>query len=137
MDNAGDWLYLVLIAIAGISSLFSGKKKTQTQNQPQQKKQEVGFPKSDDDFWGTVEEVESTAYEPSVLAKPKPKSKKQAPLLTAESLIPKSILDRADDFHDDNYSVDDEGLSAESFHLEDLEEVRKGIVYAEILNRKY
>jgi len=134
MDNVGDWLYLLLIAIAGISSLFSGKKKKQAQSQPQQKKQEVGFPKSDDDFWGTIEEVESTVYEPSVVAK---SSKRKTPLLTAESLIPDSILDRVDDFHDENYAADDEGLSAESFHLEDLEEVRKGIIYAEILNRKY
>ena len=138
MDNVGDWLYLLIIAIAGISSLFSGKKKKQAQSQPQQNQQEVGFPKSDDDFWGTIEEIDSTAYEPSVVAKPsKKKAKKKTPLLTAESLIPNSIRDRADDFHDDNYAVDAEGLSAESFHLENLEEVRKGIIYAEILNRKY
>ena len=27
MDNAGDWLYIVFLAIAGISSLFSSKNK--------------------------------------------------------------------------------------------------------------
>lgn len=30
MDNAGDWLYIVFLIIAGISSLFGSKNKKKT-----------------------------------------------------------------------------------------------------------
>ena len=39
MDNAGDWLYIVFLIIAGISSLFGSKNKkkrpTQVLGQPE------------------------------------------------------------------------------------------------------
>lgn len=32
MDNAGDWLYIVFLIIAGISSLFGSKNKKNVRN---------------------------------------------------------------------------------------------------------
>jgi len=149
MDNLGDWLYLVLLVIAGVSGLFNSgkKKKQQTEAKPHNPAEEtMPFPKKKS-FWELLEEVstEETAKAKKKVV-PKATSKKQKerqpatkanPFLTAESVIHDSVTR---DHKSEPIESGDEGmhgLSASDFHLSDLEEVRKAIIYSEILNRKY
>ena len=66
MDNAGDWLYIVFLIIAGISSLFGSKNKKkrpkQILGQPDREivTNEDNVP--DKGFWEILEEMQSNLY---------------------------------------------------------------------------
>ncbi|MCD7936387.1 MAG: hypothetical protein LUG98_05965 [Tannerellaceae bacterium] len=156
MDNLGDLLYIIVIAIAGIMGVFnSGKKKKRPEKvlrQPAagENPEQVSGEKS---FWEIFEELQQP--EPASVPVPKPipsragkkkenratsttqtvqEKKKQAALLSGDmstfqfSTPQGSLLEEVPE--DENYMFDDE-----SFHNPD--ELRKAIIYTEILNRKY
>ena len=94
-ENIGDWLYILFLAIAGISSMFSSKKKKkqpkQILGQPDRKivAEEESVP--DKGFWEALEEMQNPKTTKRSVAAPKPKreQKKQQsvapnPFLTAE-----------------------------------------------------
>ena len=76
MDNAGDWLYIVFLVIAGISSLFSSK------NKKKRPKQILGQPDKDivtsekevpaKGFWEILEEMQKPEPVKQPAAAPKP-----------------------------------------------------------------
>ena len=94
-ENIGDWLYILFLAIAGISSMFSSKKKKkqpkQILGQPDREivAEEESVP--DKGFWEVLEEMQNpkTTKQPVAAPKPKREQKKQQsvapnPFLTAE-----------------------------------------------------
>ena len=93
MDNAGDWLYIVFLIIAGISSLFGSKNKKkrpkQILGQPDREivTNEENVPNKG--FWEILEEMNNPKPVKQPVATPKRKHKKQqvaepAPLFAAE-----------------------------------------------------
>ena len=149
MDNLGDWLYLVLLVVAGVSGLFNSgkKKKQQTEAKPHNPAEEaMPLPKKKS-FWELLEEVsteETTKAKKKVVPKAAPKKQKEhqpaakaTPFLTAESAIPSTIASNYKDELAVGEGEESGGLSMSDFHLNDREEVRKAIIYSEILNRKY
>ena len=76
-ENIGDWLYILFLAIAGISSMFSSKKKKkqpkQILGQPDRKivAEEESVP--DKGFWEALEEMQNPKTTKRSVAAPKPK----------------------------------------------------------------
>lgn len=152
MDNIGDWLYIVLIAGAAISSLISsGKKKKQQQEAQDQSHQqpEINYPTRQetttdkdlwDPFWDEPEPEHKTIFlpPPSKMKKQMVKSKKTvpaaapSPFLAGETEIERKIRQQAPVFLEES---EKSIISVEDFR--DPEELRKAVIYTEILNRKY
>ena len=142
MDNAGDWLYIVFLIIAGISSLFgsNNKKKRPKQilGQPDREivTNEDNVP--DKGFWEILEEMQNPKPAKQPVPTPKRKKKQQqvadpSPFLAAEKVT-------------DKQSPAGNRLvvpsTEEEIPLTDIEfynaaELRKAVIYTEILNRKY
>lgn len=142
MDNAGDWLYIVFLIIAGISSLFGSKNKKkrpkQILGQPDREivTNEDNVP--DKGFWEILEEMQNPKPAKQPVPTPKRKKKQQqvadpSPFLAAEKVT-------------DKQSPAGNRLvvpsTKEEIPLTDIEfdnaaELRKAVIYTEILNRKY
>ena len=81
MDNAGDWLYIVFLIIAGISSLFGSKNKKkrpkQILGQPDREivTNEDNVP--DKGFWEILEEMQNPKPAKQPVPTPKRKKKQQ------------------------------------------------------------
>jgi hypothetical protein len=157
MENIGDWLYVLILVIAGISSIFSSiRKKSQqatTQNQqnrqPQQARQQQAQPHReiikedvfDDDFWG--DQTKKVPEMPAPVAKPQPKAKQTSKvpptqvnydfykINEGQSIFTKGNSPIFADNEEENALITLEDLPSET------EEWRKALVYNEILNRKY
>ena len=95
MDNAGDWLYIVFLIIAGISSLFGSKNKKkrpkQILGQPDREivTNEDNVP--DKGFWEILEEMQNPKPAKQPVPTPKRKKKQQqvadpSPFLAAEKV---------------------------------------------------
>ena len=112
MDNAGDWLYIVFLIIAGISSLFGSKNKKkrpkQILGQPDREivTNEDNVP--DKGFWEILEEMQN------------PKPVKQSP--AGNRLVVPST---------------EEEIPLTDIEFDNAAELRKAVIYTEILNRKY
>jgi len=130
MENLGDWLYIILLIVAGVGSLLNSvKKKKQSQPAPGQAtsipKYEGEMPEEEPgSFWDifddTPKEQPRPQQEPKPIIQPRTHSRPlKAPVYTFE-------IDK---------STEDPFISPESFH--DTEELKKAIIYSEILNRKY
>ena len=129
MDNAGDWLYIVFLIIAGISSLFGSKNKKkrpkQILGQPDREivTNEDNVP--DKGFWEILEEMQNPKPAKQPVPTPKRKKKQQqvadpSPFLAAEKVTDKQSPAGNTDIEFDNAA-----------------ELRKAVIYTEILNRKY
>ena len=119
MDKAGDWIYIILIALAGISSFISSAKEKKRKQKANQAKP-----------FGQAEEMQPNI---SLLDNKKTDIKKP-PIPTIERFISQNsaeIKARPEmmPIHDS-----EEPQLSESFHQEEL---RKAVIYTEILNRKY
>ena len=101
MDNAGDWLYIVFLIIAGISSLFGSKNKKkrpkQILGQPDREivTNEDNVP--DKGFWEILEEMQNPKPVKQPVPTPKRKKKQQqvadpSPFLAAEKVTDKQSL---------------------------------------------
>lgn len=128
MDNIGDWLYVVFIIIAAASSLLSsGRKKKQS-------KEILGQPGK-----------EFHPYQPPVPPAPRPEKKtpkpvtrlqthkQPSPFLQAEKDVRSymSTPPPATTFHE----PEPEPVLEIDFHSAD--DLKKAVIYSEILNRKY
>ena len=100
MDNAGDWLYIVFLIIAGISSLFGSKNKKkrpkQILGQPDREivTNEDNVP--DKGFWEILEEMQNPKPAKQPVPTPKRKKKQQqvaapSPFLAAEKVTDRTI----------------------------------------------
>lgn len=147
MDNLGDWLYIVLLVIAGVSSfLGSGKKKKRPAAPPVA---------SDDDWmeeepsrpsgslWELFEERPPQPQEPTVppvVSRNKKKKKAPpslaatSPFLTGEGKYSDRISARPSA---PLQSVEEEPGVMPDHVFSDRTELRRAIICAEILNRKY
>ena len=152
MENIGDWIYVIILIIAGISSILSAFRKksqeisTQTQQdrQPQQAQQQQAQPPReiikgdvfDDDFWGDQTKKLPEKPVPSVKTQPKAKQTSQVDYRIFQINEGQSSLPK-----EDNPIFADNQVESALITLEDLpsetEEWRKALIYNEILNRKY
>ena len=142
MDNAGDWLYIVFLIIAGISSLFGSK------NKKKRPKQILGQPDRvivtnednvpDKGFWEILEEMQNPKPAKQPVPTPKRKKKQQqvadpSPFLAAEKVTDKqsSAGNRL------VVPSTEEEIPLTDIEFDNAAELRKAVIYTEILNRKY
>ena len=120
MENIGDWIYLIVIAVVMLTGLVTGKKKKAEQPAPKQVK--VNVPPLSEP---TKKRVTRSF----------PIEKPIEPLLADET-------SRMIDVITDNASVLSENEEPEELGVQvldgrDIEEVRKAIIYSEILGKRY
>lgn len=134
MDNLGDWIYIVFLIVAAVSGLFSSKNKkkhpTQVLGQPEyEPAQEESVP-SGKGFWEILEE----ATTPPEKKKKKKEIQKPNPFLAAEQEIHQSKISSSSIM---NFPIEEEHALLENIEFNNAEELRKAVIYSEILNRKY
>lgn len=137
MENLGDWLYIILLVIAGISGLLSsGRKKKQQQQaaprrvDPEPYYEEEQTPQQPKSFWDILEEVQN---EGGSVFPVEPVKQPQTP---KPSNLPKPPKSHYVPIKEQKLEEDDPFfIPSGSFH--DTEELKKAIIYTEILNRKY
>jgi hypothetical protein len=132
MDNWGDWLYIVLLVIAGISGILSSGKKRK------QPTEILGDPdytdSSEPEYSNQEEEISSPQPIITKTTEKKPDARKNyTPLFKeGERIMPDSVSNL---FSDSPCEDDKRGISGDA--LQDMEELKKAILYSEILHRKY
>ena len=134
MDSIGDWLYIVFLVIAGISSMFNAaKKKKEEQNapqeapipQPRREQRQARRAKRSTRSIPAQQPVPVYTTEQDPAAMPMPN-----PFLTAEQEIPEHLAAET------TTSIMEEPEISTLPSFSDREELRKAILYAEILQRK-
>ncbi|MDR0431472.1 MAG: hypothetical protein LBH58_13510 [Tannerellaceae bacterium] len=150
MDNLGDWLYILILIAAGISSLISaGKKRTRQSSKqptpdPEYDNQDTRKPKS---FWELLDEEMKKSSTPQAPPQPAPRpirteNRKKTQLKPS---VPTTFTEGEKAIKDSMYNWasptrnqqedEDYSLSGESLH--EIDELKKAVIYSEILNRKY
>ena len=142
MENIGDWFYVVILVIAGISSIFSSVRKKAQQTAQQTPPREIITTHDDDDIW---KDVTKEIQYPEI--KPIPVVQKQQPFQTTDKRRNYNINEYKEGVSAITKNESSTFFSAEdeeekiSVSFEDLPENtegwRKALVYNEILNRKY
>lgn len=141
MDNVGDWIYIVFLIVAAISGLFSSKNKkkrpTQVLGQPGHDSYPEENTSSGKGFWEILEEA-TTPQKPEAPTVPIHKKKKKTPaskpFLSTEQEIQKSKVSSSQPM---NFPAEEEHSMLEDIEFNNAEELRKAVIYSEILNRKY
>ena len=141
MDNVGDWIYIVFLIVAAISGLFSSKNKkkrpTQVLGQPGHDTYPEENTSSGKGFWEILEEA-TTPHKPEAPTAPIHKKKKKTPaskpFLSTEQEIQKSKVSSSQPM---NFPAEEEHSMLEDIEFNNAEELRKAVIYSEILNRKY
>ena len=137
MDNLGDWIYIVFLIVAAVSGLFSSKnkKKRQTQvlGQPEYEPAKEEHAPSGKGFWEILEEV-TTPPEKKEKKIKKKEIRQPNPFLAAEQEIHKSKVSSSPIT---NFPTEEEHALLEDIEFNNTEELRKAVIYSEILNRKY
>jgi len=125
MEEFGDWIYIIIMVVVGISSLFSSinKKKAQQQTQmPSSEPLDPSFPDS------SVPKKKEKKQPPPV-----PKQIKRQPF-NMQSTIPTVETDS----QTEKYLMQEkESALVDELDLDDPDSFRKAIIYSEILHRKY
>jgi hypothetical protein len=130
MDNLSDWLYIILLAIAGISGILSsGKKKKQSEEVQRQHDVDNSMPEA---IWEVM---------PEATQMPHP--------VRFPNKIPHTQLKSGSSFKEGERSIASthseqtvektfpENFGALGEDFRDIDELKKAIIYSEILNRKY
>ena len=141
MDNVGDWLYIVFLIIAAVSGLFSSKDKKKKSRpdilgQPDREIVPNDQPTEGKGFWEILEDMPRQKQVTPKVEKPQvvTSSPASSPFLSAEKNIPNHIATRPSVRMS---AIEEEpGLMPEDT-FRDIEELKKAIICAEILNRKY
>ena len=141
MENIGDWLYVVIIIIAAISSIigsFKKKVKENSQEQTTQTPREI-FKGDifDDDYWGEAA-VKTVKTEPVVIPVTKQNVQQyKSKYKSLDSLIHQEGVSALN--HDDSHmEVEDEFMHITVEDLpSDTDSWRKAFIYSEVFNRKY
>ncbi|GHT33291.1 hypothetical protein AGMMS49574_18660 [Bacteroidia bacterium] len=123
MDNLGDWLYIILLVVFGLSGLLSSLKK----KVPAEVEQTQSY-----DEYELEEELPHKVEMPKKVPHKKPDYFSNA---AAEGR--RNVKTIETDFHHTAVTEEESPfhLSADTFH--DMDELKKAIIYSEILNRKY
>lgn len=137
VENIGDWLYFLFIIIAGISSMFSSKKKKKGVK-PETPAETEMMPEENSDqpekgFWEILQEMQKQASptNPQPQKTPINKSPKKQ---NKVSTIQTSKIDTQNRIKNVPEDEENTGLDLELTHAAEL---RKAVIYSEILNRKY
>lgn len=147
MEDFGDYIYLIAIAIAGLSSLFK-KKKTAEGNQERNMPdlddvlpdiEEEYYPRSEPDY---REEPVTMWSEPVVTTPVKPVAGQRAPVSyeTVTDYMKLRAKKTVQTTHSAFESIQPAEASKEAafdVELESVEDVKRAFVYSEIFNRKY
>lgn len=141
MDNVGDWIYIVFLIVAAISGLFSSKNKkkrpTQVLGQPGHDSYPEENTSSGKGFWEILEEA-TIPQKPEAPTAPIHKKKKKTPApkpsFSTGQEIPKSKISSSQPM---NFPAEEEHSMLEDIEFNNAEELRKAVIYSEILNRKY
>ena len=141
MDNVGDWIYIVFLIVAAISGLFSSKNKkkrpTQVLGQPGHDSYPEENTSSGKGFWEILEEAttpQKLEAPTAPIHKKKKKTPASKPFLSTEQEIQKSKLSSSQPM---NFPAEEEHSMLEDIEFNNAEELRKAVIYSEILNRKY
>ena len=137
MEDLGDYIYLIFIAIAVVSSFFGKKKKKETEPN------EHPAPATN---WQEI--IKQMAEGKELVDTPEPAPVKVAPVVakpataspTPEAMVSvKSAAEGTRSVVNRTAVVDDEEASQSSLlvELDDQEDAAKAIIYSEILTRKY
>ena len=167
MENIGDWLYLIFIGIAVVASIIKPKKNNKPSSPPpvahdrdpweSTTPQQVGEVKTSSQqkpaSWQEIlqtltEEIQQnqtkkTVQPEKIQTQQQTSSKKKTvkPFLSGESpkkKIPVSaITDKIKHFEEIDKKNKEETAASIHFNFDDMDEVKKGIIYAEIFNRRY
>lgn len=162
MGDIGDYIYLIILAIAGISSLLKNKKKPKEINPEQSTEYDLEdvLRKLDEaeyeNYPSTVPEKEATpaAAEPNTYEKTAEKAyvpqyesvkqymekieldKKKASNTKAEMKVQKNIEKKKTN-NTGLKTTEVETSNNIDFSFETIDEAKRAFVYAEIFNRKY
>ena len=137
MEDLGDYIYLIFIAIAVVSSFFGKKKKKETEPN------EHPSPATN---WQEI--IKQMAEGKELVDTPEPAPVKVAPVVAkAATVLPtqepmvsvKSAAEGTRSVVNRTAVVDDEEALQSSLlvELDDQEDAAKAIIYSEILTRKY
>ena len=137
MEDLGDYIYLIFIAIAVVSSFFGKKKKKETEPNehpaPATNWQEIIKQMAEGKELVDTLEPAPVKVAP-VVAKAATVLPTQEPMVSVKSAAEgtRSVVNRT-------AVVDDEGASQSSLlvELDDQDDAAKAIIYSEILTRKY
>ncbi|GAB6395642.1 MAG: hypothetical protein MdMp024_1954 [Bacteroidales bacterium] len=132
MENLSDWLYIVLLAVAGISGvLTSGKKKKQVAETSRKPETTVAIPDIPNP---------APSYQPIIMSSQKKTSKKK-PFSSISfmeegkrSIVSPPFATQLGQTED---SVDESAFRLSSEPFRNIDELKKAIIYSEILYRKY
>jgi hypothetical protein len=113
MDNLDSWLYIVIMIIAGISGLLSsGKKK----KRPEEILRQSEMNKTPEDHeWETTSPLKMSVYTPLFKEGERTIVHQQA----------------------EEKPTQENQLAVSEENFRDMDELKKAIIYSEILNRKY
>jgi hypothetical protein len=112
MDNLGDWLYVILLVVAGVSGIVSSSKKKRMQQEMEREVQR------------------EILVEPLPIPEPSPVRVTARPKITVRGKKKKDCP------KDEGIpEVASPVVAVEELH--DPEALRKAVIYAEIFNRKY
>ncbi len=146
MDNPGDWLYIVLMAVAVISSLISAARKkrqeAEQQDRPRPHQDTHEEEPRGKGFWEVLEDMQKQEesrqedarrrqQERTIQSHAQPKKNARTPFLAGETLGNNKRDTQSLPLETDPAPI----LQEEPFR--DPEELRKAVIYTEILNRKY
>ena len=134
MDSIGDWLYIVFLVIAGISSMFNAaKKKKEEQNAPQEapipqpRREQRQARRAKRSARSIPAQQQIPVYTAEQIHTATPTTH---PFLTAEQEIPAHLTAEA------TTPVIEASEMNNLPSFSDQDELRKAILYAEILQRK-
>ena len=125
MDEFGDWIYIILMVVVAISSLFksiSKKKEQQPTQMPVPKPSEQSYPVP------PVPVKKSRRMPPPM---PKQSTQPYSSLFASSGTIAESIKTEI------ALMPEQESALADELDLTDAEAFRKAVIYSEIINRKY
>lgn len=124
MENIGDWIYLVLILIFAASGMFGSKSKKKRPTVV------LGSPEYEPDSaertsWEIPKDADASQSKKAKMPESAPIQKPSVgPLSPRTSVAPGN-------------AAGEEHSILESVDFKDAEELRKAVIYSEILNRKY
>ena len=128
MEEFGDWIYIIVMVVVGISSMYSSAKKKQRQQQTQ-----MPLP---------VPSAPSEPWHPTTPPTSKQKGRKQPPPVPGQmnrhqpstSTIPIVETNTLSETHT---AQEEENTLAIALDFDEPEAFRKAVIYSEILHRKY